>query len=227
MSIAFNGSSSRIAFPSGFFNYERTQPVSFSAAVYLQAASLPGGFTDWTIFSRMLGSVNFSGHQFAINSPSLNNGRFSVQVISTTSNRISVYTTSNLALSTWYVLTATYSGSSTAAGVKLYINGAIETNVVQFDSLTTSALNAATPMIGSRNAANAWWNGQIQNLGLWDVELTTEECASLGRGFSPPSVRPQSLLAHTPLIRDIIDVRGNALTGTSTSVGANNPRIIW
>jgi hypothetical protein len=193
--------------------------------VYLQAASLPGGFNDWTIFSRMLGAGNFTGHQFAVNSPSAGNGRFAVQIISTTGNRVGVYTTNNLALSTWYVLTATYSGSSTAAGVKLYINGALETNIVQFNGLTLSVLNAATPMIGSRNAANSWWSGQIQNLGLWDVELTGGECKSLGAGVAPRLVRPQSLLAAPPLIREIIDIKGNALTGTNTSVGANQPRI--
>lgn len=230
MSIAFNGTSSRIAFPSEFFNYERTQPWSISCMLYFSGAK-SGSIAGYSIFSRLQTGGSNSGIEFGLIWTALalspNNSLVPYAYISNvfSSNRINVSGSVDIAASAWTHCAVTYDGGSLAAGVKLYVNSTLNTNTVTGNNLSATTLVTVTPSMGSRGATNSWMNGQIQNFGAWDAELNADEITSLSKGFSPRSVRPQSLITAAPLIREIIDIRGNALTGTNTSVGANNPRI--
>lgn len=67
--------------------------------------------------------------------------------------------------------------------------------------------------------------GDIAEVGVWDIDLTAAEVASLAKGVSPALVRPQSLVTYLPLIRDVIDVRAaNGFTDVNTTA-ANHPRV--
>lgn len=81
-------------------------------------------------------------------------------------------------------------------------------------------------LIGARIATTVggFLNGNAMEVGFWNAALTDAEIASLGKGFSPKLVRPQSLLCYARLIRDFIDV-ARALTLTNTggvTVSAHN-----
>lgn len=76
---------------------------------------------------------------------------------------------------------------------------------------------AATPSgpfdyvaIGSRYnpTLGAYANGDIADVGIWNVVLTADEIAALARGVTCDQIRPQSLVFYAPLIRDLVDVRG-------------------
>lgn len=73
--------------------------------------------------------------------------------------------------------------------------------------------------------------GAVCCAALWTVALTAEECRSLHAGFSPRRIRPQSLLAYGPLVRDLqAVVNRNAVTAsfgnhnTSAVVPTPHPR---
>lgn len=55
----------------------------------------------------------------------------------------------------------------------------------------------------ARDPGQDWmqWNGQIAEVGIWNIALTDEEIAVLAAGYSPLFVRPQNLVAYWPLIR--------------------------
>jgi hypothetical protein len=54
---------------------------------------------------------------------------------------------------------------------------------------------------------------------MWQATLSAQEADSLSKGFTCDKVRPQSLVYYSPLIRDIIDVKGGmTLTDASSTV---------
>jgi hypothetical protein len=59
-------------------------------------------------------------------------------------------------------------------------------------------------------------DGQIGDVGVWDVELNSGEIVALAKGFKPSRVRPQSLVYYAPLIREVQEVR-TALTLTASA----------
>lgn len=81
--------------------------------------------------------------------------------------------------------------------------------------------------IGSfQTAAGNWLNGQIAEVGIWNVALTAAEVASLADGMTCDKVRPDNLVFYAPLVRDLIDYSGGlAITNNNTATVANHPRV--
>lgn len=70
-----------------------------------------------------------------------------------------------------------------------------------------------------------WFAGDIAEVGVWNIDLSAAEIAALAKGVSPALIRPQNLLPHLELIREVIDVRrGTAFTEVNTTAAAH-PRI--
>lgn len=73
--------------------------------------------------------------------------------------------------------------------------------------------------------SSSWFNGDIAEVGIWNIDLSAAEIAALAKGVSPALIRPQNLLPHLELIREVIDVRrGTAFTDVNTTAAAH-PRI--
>ena len=73
--------------------------------------------------------------------------------------------------------------------------------------------------------SSSWFSGDIAEVGFWNAALTAAEVASLAKGVTPALVRPQSLVACLPLIREVIDPRAaTAFTDVNTSAAAH-PRV--
>lgn len=80
--------------------------------------------------------------------------------------------------------------------------------------------------IGTRISDNDNFDGDIAEVGVWNVALTAAEIASLADGMTCDKVRPQSLVFYAPLVRDLQDVRGGlTITNTNTATVANHPRV--
>lgn len=66
----------------------------------------------------------------------------------------------------------------------------------------------------------------IADAAIWSVALSSDEIASLNKGFKPFRIRPQSLIFYAPLIRNLQDVdRGITLTNNNGVPVANHPRV--
>jgi len=73
-----------------------------------------------------------------------------------------------------------------------------------------------------------YFSGRIAEAAVWDVALADEEVASLAKGYSPLLIRPQSLIAYWPLVRDEDQDRvgGFDLTAINTpSIAPHSPAI--
>lgn len=79
-------------------------------------------------------------------------------------------------------------------------------------------------------SGSGFLEGDVAELAFWNVSLQDDECAALGKGFSPRMIRPASLTGYWPLggrASPERDLRaGRALTLTGTTV-ADHPRVIY
>ncbi len=75
--------------------------------------------------------------------------------------------------------------------------------------------------------------GYIAEVGVWNVALTSAEVASLAKGFTPPHIRPASLVAYYPLGGHYgqldVDRWKNRydLTPTGSPTWADHPRVVY
>lgn len=128
---------------------------------------------------------------------------------------------------TWFHACAVeYSSASRA----VLLNGG--SKVADTTSLVPSGINRAS--IGLRDHSGndqAWANdalaatGQIAEAAYWNIALTDDEIAALAEGFSPLLIRPQSLVAFIPLVRDVADVKGNAFAIVGSLTVADHCRV--
>jgi hypothetical protein len=78
----------------------------------------------------------------------------------------------------------------------------------------------------ARSTNQGYFNGQLCECAVWSAALTDAEIASLGKGFKPYRIRPQSLVFYAPLIRNVSDMRGGvSITNNGSATVANHPRV--
>jgi hypothetical protein len=142
-----------------------------------------------------------------------------------TSSTATVDTTATSANNQWVHAAGVVTSLS---GRTIYMNGG---NAVT-STATIGAYNTFTEMsIGAQQSNTAstyenFWAGDLAEVGVWNVALTPEEVASLGRGVSCYQVRPQSLVFYAPLIRAINDIaRGISISNINSATVSNHPRI--
>jgi hypothetical protein len=76
------------------------------------------------------------------------------------------------------------------------------------------------------NVAVAYADGRIAEAAIWNATLTAAEINSLGKGFKPYRIRPQSLILYMPLVREIQDIRqARSITNNNSATVANHPRV--
>ena len=104
-------------------------------------------------------------------------------------NAVAVRSRQPLPLGVWSTVAITYDGSSRASGIKVYVNGvAIETEVVRdhlykditYDRAAGDNVNEQPRLtIGARFRDSGFKNGLVDDLQIFDVELTAVEVAEL------------------------------------------------
>lgn len=94
------------------------------------------------------------------------------------SNAIQVATVSSIPGHQWQHLAVTYDGSSTAKGVRVYLDGDLQTVTVNHDSLSGTIRNEQPLRIGRRQAS-APFEGLIDEVQLYDSQLEPGEVQHL------------------------------------------------
>ena len=110
-----------------------------------------------------------------------------------------------------------------------YANGVIGTTATS--TVTPTNLNAIYLGVQQYSGSKAGYtNGALAEFGLWNVELTASEFASLAAGASPLMIRPTALVGYWPLLGRGTDeedwVGGRTLTNTNSATVGDSPRII-
>lgn len=103
---------------------------------------------------------------------------------------------------------------------RAYVNGGNRGN----DATAVGAKTLDRSHIGEFRGT-LYFSGRLAEVALWSAALTDDEVAILGKGYSPLFVRPQSLVAYWPLIRDTDQdwVGGYNMTPVNAPTVADHP----
>lgn len=158
-------------------SFERTNSFSFTAWVKRNES----GSAD-QIITKMVNSGAFTGYMFAFNSSDaiifyLRNGLSNVAAIGTTAAFSDV--------NKWYHVAATYDGSSSVNGMKIYVNGVSVAVSTISNSLSATIVNTQPFQLGARgttiNATSNPLMGSLDDVRVYNRTLSATEVMSIYR----------------------------------------------
>lgn len=86
----------------------------------------------------------------------------------------------------WNHVVITYNGSSSASGVKIYVNGAAVSTSVTYDNLTASIVYSPTDQFKIGQAGgSSYFNGRMKDLAIWGNELTAAQVSWIYNSGQP------------------------------------------
>lgn len=178
----FNGVSDKIniGIPASL-DFDRTDP--FSAQQWIKTKNA----NNEIIVSKYDGS---RGWTFFV----VSDGTLRLSLINTaTTNQIRCSTTQTVADGNWHHVAFTYSGSSAASGVDIYIDGENQTLNCDLDTLSATIINASANInIGAYSYDATYFNGTIDEVRIYNTALSdsTIRTAYLTGSTNPDFLRP-------------------------------------
>ena len=163
-------------------SFGRLDAYSFSAWVKIDSTGL-----TQTIFSNQkansLPGTNFRGYFFAVNT----SNQILVILRSTLSDRFIFTSTTSITTSTWNHIVFTYDGSATQSGGEIYINGSIDT-ITRVGSLIGGTNSSDGFYLGSRYNYDNFFNGNIDEVAVFNSELSSSDITSIYNGGVPNDI---------------------------------------
>ena len=151
------------------FDFERTSSLTIEAWI-----QTPSGNHGTVILSKQHATPDYRGYGFdVIGTPSVI--RFSLLSDWAAGNYIQIKGSTVLSDGQWHHVVATYNGNSSASGVKLYVDGNLETKTVINDSLSSTILNDKPLRLGTWEYLSYYWHGIIDEVAIYNRVLTAEE----------------------------------------------------
>ena len=87
-----------------------------------------------------------------------------------------------LSLNEWHHVAVTYDGSLRATGVKIYVDGKLQPHDATTNNVLDGTLKTDKPFHIGKRSSSVPFQGQIDDVQIYGVELTAEEAASLSAG---------------------------------------------
>jgi hypothetical protein len=184
-STAFEGTNEYVDM-GDVLGFERTDPFTFAFwAKYTSTSQM-------TVLAKMYADTPFTGYNIM-----LLGGQIYVELLNTyMSNWLRVVTTGTFNDGAWHHVIVTYTGSSVAAGVKVYVDNVERSTTINADSLTASILTSVPFNLGIRNLGVGSYTGpfvgQLNNVGIWNRVLSSDDRVAVYGGL--PSVAPSGLI---------------------------------
>lgn len=131
-----------------------------------------------------------------------------------------------VAADTWFHAGAVFASTTSRTA---YLNGTAGS--ANTTSIAPSSLNrtAFGRIPNFQSAAINYWNGDLAEAGVWSVALSAADMAMLAAGVSPLLVRPDALVAYTPLLGQYSPETsprgGYDFTVTGASASSSHPRV--
>ncbi len=205
-SCLFNGSTgyAQTAAAVASMNFDRTK--AFGVECILKLASATG---EQIIVGNIDASGAFTGWEVSVTGGQL---QFILSSAYPTSVIQVVSSAAVISAGTRYHVVFQYDGSSSAAGVVMYVNGTFVTMTTIQDTLTTATTTTQKVTVGARSssAPSSPFNGNLQELAVYDGEFYFEH--SLNQGAIPRHYG--LMLGHDPL------------TNTATIAGGGIPNVL-
>lgn len=153
-------------------DFETTDP--FSLCIFARLA--PG--VQSTLIAKEEGSGSFEGYFSGVTAAG--HFFFRLEGAPGSNNKIEVQTAvGSFTDSNWHLFVVTYTGSTTAAGVALFVDGVSVPYSISFNALTNSSLNAAPFQIGNRDSNSSPLDGVVAWAAVYNKALTEVEVRTL------------------------------------------------
>ena len=151
--------------------FDRDQPFSVGAWV-----NVPANFKEGAIVARMDDRQGLQGWELFVQ-----NGKFGAQLASREPAAVLrvISKSASVRAGKWQHVLATYDGSGSAQGFRLFVDGRIQLVVAQGKDLKGSARAAVPLRIGQREKNSKFDGGQAQDVRVYLRELSTGEARSL------------------------------------------------
>jgi len=159
--------------PQSALQWERTQ--AWTAIGYVKIAAAPAAAGAEIIFTTCNQgqtaendgvSQNYRGYELWVN----DTGKLQVRIISTyATNYIGVTGSTVVTDGAQHLVAATYDGSSTVGGVKLYVDGNLETNTTEANTLSATIINNQAFWVGNQKGWPYTLGGQLKSFSLHNV----------------------------------------------------------
>lgn len=128
--------------------------------------------------------------------------------------------TSALATGQWYHAVVTYDGSKASSGIKLYLNGSQVDNANYASGTYTASKNTAAEIrAGALQVNNTYANGKIDELAIFNTELSSSNVSSIYNSGVPTDI---SSLSPVGWWRMGDDDSGTGTAITDQGSGSNN-----
>lgn len=149
-------------------------------------------------------------------------GELEVQLRNSASLSITVPSVTAINNGEWHNVIVTYSGSESASGVKVYIDGVSDADTATDDDLGSNTMvSTQDTFIASRNNSTQLLVGSMHNVAIYDTELSSSEVAALYNGGAVTNIK--ALTSGSNLIGWWgLDAPGETFTIIDKSVSGNN-----
>jgi len=169
---AFRGQPGQVVAIPDVGDFDYGQSFSYGAWVYLPRGGLSGA-----IFSRMDEGNDFRGWDLWLQGNLV--GTHIIHKWPT--DAVKVVATTPLKPREWYHLFVTYNGNGRPDGVKIYINGQVQSTTVEASALKNTIRTQAPFKLAQRNNTSRIDNVALQDLRIYGRALTPREVEALAR----------------------------------------------
>ena len=151
--------------------FDRDQPFSVGAWV-----NVPAGLKEAAIVARMDDRKGLQGWELFVQ-----NGKFGMQLATAqpAAQLRAISKNATARTGVWQHVLATYDGSNSAAGFRLFVDGKPQLVVPAGVPLKGSAVAAVSLRVGQRQTKSAFYSGKVQDARVYARELSTGEARSL------------------------------------------------
>ena len=152
--------------------FNRLDTFSFSAWVKVDTTQ-----NNVIIANQRAPSTNYRGYYFAVN---LSN-QIIVILRSNLSDRLIFTSTTTISNSQWYHIAFTYDGTASTSGGNIYIDSILDT-LTRVGGLTATMESTDQLYLGSRNSADNFFNGNINDTSIFNTELSQSDILTIFNG---------------------------------------------
>lgn len=180
-SLSFNGID-EYADGGDIHNYDVA--TAFSICGWLRPNNISN---NMIFFSKATVDANVNGYMLRSNPTT---GALFLQMRTTTVNRNHIFDTA-LTAASWQFICFTYSGGSDISGASVYRN-AVKNTTSPSGSLSGTMLQGQPFYLGQRNNSFGFYSGKMDEVSIWDKELTQAEITELYNNGVPTDVSNHS-----------------------------------
>lgn len=195
MALDFDGVNDRVVVP---YKSEFLASNLRAIACWVNLRSFDGDFQINEIISTDdVANASVRGWLVGVTDPNNNNldGRFSIIIFGTGGSYIDAsISTEKIAVNKWYHLVASYDGGTSELGLSIFLDGEKQAVVSSMSGAFTAPNLPTNPLwIGRRPgiAIDTYYNGQLDDIRLYNRTLTPNEIRLLAQSRMPERATPQ------------------------------------